>query len=154
MSSYHVSQVEEPINGLDNGHDNGHDEQFNENLHDTIMYFHTALRNIGLYTSMAIAIFTFSNFFAVSYFKNQRVIVRTAVRLLAVFILIGTCWMCYSINSNLTLIIDKFPAVKNSSIINIHHWHNLLIFIFVIEIFILVACIFATYQHFINKKYQ
>lgn len=148
MASYIDGQVEERDHGLDD------DKQFNENLHDTIMYFHSALRNIGLYTSMAIAIFTFSNFFAVSYFKNQRVIVRTAVRLLAVFILMGTCWMCYSINRNLTSIIDKFPDVKNSSIINIHHWHNLLIFIFIIQIFILIACIFATYQHFINKKYQ
>lgn len=148
MASYIAGQVEERDHGLDD------DKQFNENLHDTVMYFHTALRNIGLFTSIAIAIFTFSNFFAVSYFKNQRVIVRTAVRLLAVFILMGTCWMCYSINRNLTSIIDKFPGVKNSSIINIHHWHNLLIFIFIIEIFILIACIFATYQHFINKKYQ
>lgn len=148
MASYIDGQVEERDHGLDD------DKQFNENLRDTVMYFHTALRNIAVYTTMAIAIFTFSNFFAVSYFKNQRVIVRTAVRLLAVFILMGTCWMCYSISRNLTSIIDKFPGVKNSSIINIQHWHNLLFFIFIIEIFILIACIFATYQHFINKKYQ
>lgn len=148
MASYIDGQVEERDHGLDD------DKQFNENLRDTVMYFHTALRNIAVYTTMAIAIFTFSNFFAVSYFKNQRVIVRTAVRLLSVFILMGTCWMCYSINRNITSIIDKFPDVKNSSIINIHHWHNLLIFIFIIEIFILITCIFATYQHFNNKKYQ
>jgi len=130
------------------------DKQFNDNLRNTVMYFHTTLRNIGLYTSVAIAIFSFSNFFAVSYFHKKRVIVRTAVRMLAVFILMGCCWMCYTLDRNLQAMIKEFDGVNNSSIINIHDWRMLLIFIFIIVIFILITCIFATYQHLINKKYQ
>ena len=130
----------------------GDTDLFNNDLRDTVMYYQTTLRNIGLFTSIGIAVFTFSNFFATSYFPKKQGLIRTSVRMLAICIIISVCFMCYHLDREIVSILDKISGVKNTDIIDVTSWHNLLRFIFVVEIMILCVCVFATYHHFFNKK--
>ena len=131
---------------------NGNSDLFNNDLRDTVMYYQTTLRNIGLFTSIGIAIFTFSNFFATSYFPKKKGLIKTSVRMLSISIFIAACFMCYHLDREIVSILGKISRVKNTDIIDVTSWHNLLRFIFFVEIMILCVCVFATYYHFINKK--
>lgn len=139
------------ISNIKSSH-SGDADLFNNDLRDTVMYYQTTLRNIGLFTSIGIAIFTFSNFFATSYFPNKHGLVRTSVRMLAICIIIAACFMCYHLDREIVSILGKISRVKNTDIIDVTSWHNLLRFIFFVEIMILCVCVFATYYHFFNKK--
>lgn len=121
------------------------DLKFDGNIKDTIMYYQTTLRNVGLYTSVSVALFTFSKFFADTLQYNSKTI-RILIRLLSIFVLGISCYMCYNLYNDVTNL-KKYTNLhnNNSKLIDIDNWHNLLLFVFFVLIALLFICMYVFY---------
>ena len=120
-------------------------------LKDAAMYYQTTLRNVGLYTSISIALFTFSKFFADNYLFKNSGIIKVIVRLLAALVLIVSMNILFQLYNDFSNL-KNIENINISDTIAIAAWFNLLYFIFFIQIFLLFVYLFVSYQHFTNKK--
>ena len=139
--------------GADSGED-GDDLKFDGSIKDTIMYYQTTLRNVGLYTSVSVALFTFSKFFADTLQYNSKTI-RILIRLLSIFVLGISCYMCYNLYNDVTNL-KKYTNLhnNNSKLIDIDNWHNLLLFVFFVLIALLFICMYVFYIDLHYNKFN
>jgi len=124
----------------------GADLKFDGNIKDTVMYYQTTLRNVGLYTSVSVALFTFSKFFADTLQYNSKTI-RIFIRLLSIFVLGISSYMCYNLYNDVSNL-KKYTNLHNNNntkLIDIDNWHNLLLFVLFVLIVLLFICIYVFY---------
>ena len=119
--------------------------KFDGNIKDTIMYYQTTLRNVGLFTSVSVALFTFSKFFADTLQYNSKTI-RIFIRLLSIFVLGISSYMCYNLYNDVSNL-KKYTNLHNNNtkLIDIDNWHNLLLFVLFVLIVLLFICIYVFY---------
>ena len=123
-----------------------HALKFDGSIKDTIMYYQTTLRNVGLYTSVSVALFTFSKFFADTLQYNSKTI-RIFIRLLSIFVLGISSYMCYNLYNDVSNL-KKYTNLHNNNntkLIDIDNWHNLLLFVLFVLIVLLFICIYVFY---------
>lgn len=151
--NFNTSNVTNNI-GADSGGD-GDDLKFDGNIKDTIMYYQTTLRNVGLYTSVSVALFTFSKFFADTLQYNSKTI-RILIRLLSIFVLVISCYMCYNLYNDVSNLkqYTNLHNTNNSKLIDIDNWHNLLLFVFFVLIALLFICIYVFYIDLHYNKFH
>tara|TARA_B100000902_G_scaffold399823_1_gene472803 strand:- start:5266 stop:5757 length:492 start_codon:yes stop_codon:yes gene_type:complete len=138
---------------LSNNSNNNEDVKFSGILKATLMYYHTTLRNVGLYTSISIALFTFSKFFADTHRYNTKFI-RIIIRLLSIFLLSVACYMCFNLYLDI-LNLDKFnPKMLENNLIDINKWHYILIFVFIILFTLLLVCCFVFSLDIVHNRFQ
>tara|TARA_R110002012_G_C11440910_1_gene590591 strand:- start:274 stop:699 length:426 start_codon:yes stop_codon:yes gene_type:complete len=103
-----------------------------EDLKNIMMYYHTSLRNVGLFSTLSISLFTFSLFFH----KKNNLIATTILHFISLLSLIISIFIAYYLSHDLEYFIirNKEFHKTNSSIVN--KWHSLsqyvLYFIFVL----------------------
>ena len=136
---------------MSTANDNKKNNPFSGILKDSVMYYQTTLRNVGLYTSISIALFTFSKFFADNYLFKDSGIIKVIVRILAALVLIVSMYISFYLYIDLSNL-KQYENIEDSHTIVIKSWINLLIFIFFIQILLLIVYIFVSHQHFTNKK--
>lgn len=128
------------------------DLKFDGSIKDTIMYYQTTLRNVGLYTSISVALFTFSRFFADTQYNSTK-LAGILIRPLSIFILAISCYMCYNLYNDVSNLkqYTNLHNTNNSKLIDINNWHNLLLFV----LFILIALLFILiYIFYIDISYN
>lgn len=136
---------------MSTANDNKKMNPFSGILKDSVMYYQTTLRNVGLYTSISIALFTFSKFFADNYLFKDAGVIKVIVRILATLVLIVSMYISFHLYIDFSKL-KNFENINDSNTIVISSWVNLLFFIFFIQIFLLIVYIFVSHQHFTNKK--
>lgn len=136
---------------MSTANDNKKMNPFSGILKDSVMYYQTTLRNVGLYTSVSIALFTFSKFFADNYLFKDSGIIKVIVRILAALVLIVSMYISFHLYIDLSNL-KQYENIEDSHTIVIKSWINLLIFIFFIQILLLIVYIYVSHQHFTNKK--
>jgi len=110
------------------------------------MYYQTTLRNVGLYTSVSVALFTFSRFFAETQYNSTK-LAGILIRPLSIFILAISCYMCYNLYNDVSNL-KKYTNLHNNNntkLIDIDNWHNLLLFVLFVLIVLLFICIYVFY---------
>ena len=138
---------------LSNNINNNDHNKFSGILEQSLMYYHTTLRNVGLYTSISIALFTFSKFFADSYHYNTKLI-RILIRLLSIFVLSIACYMCFNLYRDI-LNLNKFhPKMVENNLIDVDNWQSLLIFIFIILFSLLMVCCYAFFVDILHNRFN
>ena len=142
------------INNAGGGVGGGGDLKFDGSIKDTIMYYQTTLRNVGLFTSVSVALFTFSRFFADTLQYNSKTI-RILIRLLSIFVLGISCYMCYNLYNDVSNL-KKYTNLynNNSKLIDIDNWHNLLLFVFFVLIALLFICMYVFYIDLHYNKFH
>lgn len=148
--NFNTSNVTNNI-GADIGGD-GDDLKFDGNIKDTIMYYQTTLRNVGLYTSVSVGLFTFSRFFAETQYNSTK-LAGILIRPLSIFILAISCYMCYNLYNDVSNLkqYTNLHNTNNSKLIDIDNWHNLLLFV----LFVLIALLFIfIYVFYIDISYN
>ena len=123
-----------------------HALKFDGSIKDTVMYYQTTLRNVGLYTSVSVALFTFSRFFAETQYNSTR-LAGILIRPLSIFILAISCYMCYNLYNDVSNLkqYTNLHNTTNSKLIDIDNWHNLLLFVLFVLIVLLFICIYVFY---------
>ena len=116
-----------------------------KNIIDTIMYYHTALRNVALLSSISIAIFTFSKFFSKDYLYKYPYI-NIIVRILSIFLLCISILMCYFLYTDFDNLIKKYTYITTHNIINKDNWYSILWLINILLIGLLSTFIFILFS--------
>ena len=112
-----------------------------ENEIDFMMFYHTALRNVGLFTTISLATLTYSRF----YRKKSNFYSIGLVLISIVFLLMAMLLNIYLFNISNNYTIDK----KSNNV------NNLLIFnkiIFILHISLIFYATFTFYRLYTNKQ--
>ena len=121
-------------------------------LQTFIMYYHTIIRNVGLYTSISVALFTLTKLISDNYFYKKSRIIKTFIRIISILILLLALYMCFNLFLEVNNMKKNSDILQNNSFININSWYIILILILFILSMFLFICIFVTYKHFVNKN--
>lgn len=129
------------------------DNNLTDILKNTLMYYQTTLRNVGLYTSISIALFSFSKFFVEYHHYNSKFI-RICIRLLSIFVLSCACYICFNLYRDINNLRTFNPSIDTNKIIDVEKWHQLLIFILIVLSTLLLICIYVFILDIINNHFK
>ena len=129
--------------------------KFDGSIKDTVMYYQTTLRNVGLYTSVSVALFTFSRFFAETQYNSTK-LAGILIRPLSIFILAISCYMCYNLYNDVSNLkqYTNLHNTNNSKLIDINNWHNLLLFVLFVLIVLLFIFIYVFYIDILYNRFK
>ena len=130
-----------------NDNNNNNINIFNDKIKNILMYYQTTLRNVGLYTTLSISIFTLSRFFK-NYYSYQSLFLR----LLSFIILIVAILICkFLLDDVFILFKDYSNNYKNHEVVTLEKWSNLLFFIYFVLTLILLIFI-TTFIYDLNNN--
>ncbi len=128
-------------------------EVMSNNLKNIMMYYHTAYRNIGLFTTLSITLFTFSLFFK----KKDNLVMTTILHLISISSLVFASF----IGKYTQLDMNSFKGNYNKNtdsedLTYIEKWSNLLKYTFYFDIILILIFIYVIFNDLIklNKKYK
>lgn len=113
-----------------------------------LMYYQSTLRNIGIFTSISIALFTSTSFFAGNYLYKDARYMKIIVRLLAFLVLLISIYIAGHLFIDIQNLKKYIDVKKNSNIINIDSWQFLIIFILIFLVILFGIYLFVVRHHF------
>tara|TARA_Y100000591_G_scaffold328689_1_gene355654 strand:- start:201 stop:647 length:447 start_codon:yes stop_codon:yes gene_type:complete len=119
-----------------------------------LMYYQSTLRNIGIFTSISIALFTFTSFFAGNYLYKDARYMKIIVRLLAFLVLLISIYIAGHLFIDIQNLKKYIDVKKNSNIINIDSWQFLIIFIIIFLVILFGIYLFVVRHHFNLSRFK